>query len=127
MGLGFRSPAMNIGLSFATLFPLWGLLLAIATPLHWTPPHFLVLGVFEISYGLTRAWVAGRDLYRLGHQRAELSFVCHGVWSFRSELVHSSGILCFSRFSCSLFRSWCWFRFSIFHSSVSEILFRREG
>jgi tetratricopeptide (TPR) repeat protein len=51
-GLGFSFSRDEYRAHIATLFPLWGLLLAIATPLQLTLPHFLVLGVIEISYGL---------------------------------------------------------------------------
>ncbi len=36
----------------AVLFPLWGLLSLIAAPLQWIEPRFLVLSVFEISFGM---------------------------------------------------------------------------
>jgi hypothetical protein len=34
------------------LFPLWGLLLLLASPVQWLVPHFLVLGIVGISAGL---------------------------------------------------------------------------
>ncbi len=34
------------------LMPLWGLLFLIAAPIQWIVPHFLLIGIFEISIGL---------------------------------------------------------------------------
>jgi tetratricopeptide (TPR) repeat protein len=51
-GLGFSFSRDEYRAHVAVLFPLWGILFAIATPLHWILPHFLALGVFEIGAGL---------------------------------------------------------------------------
>ena len=51
-GLGLSFSRDEYRAHVSTLFPLWGILFAIATPLHWFLPHFLALGVFEIGTGL---------------------------------------------------------------------------
>jgi tetratricopeptide (TPR) repeat protein len=51
-GLGLSFSRDEYRAHVAALFPLWGLLFAIAAPLHWVLPHFLALGVFEIGTGL---------------------------------------------------------------------------
>jgi tetratricopeptide (TPR) repeat protein len=37
---------------FSALFPLWGLLLLITSPLQWLLPQFVVVGIFAVTVGL---------------------------------------------------------------------------
>ena len=86
-GLGFSFSRDEYRAHIATLFPLWGLLLAIATPLHLTLPHFLVLGVIEISYGLIGLGLLG-GIYT--------------VWAIK-ELNYVSSVMAFGVFVLTWF------------------------
>jgi len=60
-----KNPAFNVSpteyrLHVSVLMPLWGLLFLIAAPLQWAVPHFLVIGMLEISTGFfIRSILAG--------------------------------------------------------------------
>ena len=52
-----ESPGISISwreyrMHVSVLLPLWGLLFLITAPVQWIVPHFLIIGMFEISVGL---------------------------------------------------------------------------
>jgi hypothetical protein len=51
-GFHLSVSALQYRAHIAVLFPLWGLLNLIAAPLQWLEPRFLILWVFEISFGM---------------------------------------------------------------------------
>jgi tetratricopeptide (TPR) repeat protein len=51
-GLGFSFSRQEYQTHVSGLLPLWGLLFLICAPLQWLVPHFLIIGVVEISIGM---------------------------------------------------------------------------
>ena len=51
-GLGFSVSRREYQAHVSALLPLWGLLFLICAPLQWLVPHFLVVGLVEISIGM---------------------------------------------------------------------------
>jgi tetratricopeptide (TPR) repeat protein len=51
-GIGFFMSGSEYRAHFSSLFPLWGVLSLIAAPLQWLIPHFLIIGMVEISIGI---------------------------------------------------------------------------
>jgi len=51
-GIGMSFSKREYHAHLAVLMPLWGMLLLIAAPLQWVVPHFLVIGMIEISAGM---------------------------------------------------------------------------
>ncbi|MBN1568861.1 MAG: tetratricopeptide repeat protein [Acidobacteria bacterium] len=51
-GLGFSVSRQEYQTHVSALMPLWGLLFFICAPLQWLIPHFLIVGLFEISIGM---------------------------------------------------------------------------
>lgn len=51
-GVGFSISGSEYRSHLSALFPLWGLLFLVAAPLQWLIPHFLIIGIVEISIGI---------------------------------------------------------------------------
>jgi tetratricopeptide (TPR) repeat protein len=51
-GVGFSISGSEYRSHLSALFPLWGLLFLVAAPLQWLIPHFLIIGMAEISVGI---------------------------------------------------------------------------
>jgi hypothetical protein len=49
---GFALSARDYVLHVSALLPMWGLLFFIAAPVQWLAPHFLSVGVVDISVGM---------------------------------------------------------------------------
>jgi tetratricopeptide (TPR) repeat protein len=50
-GLGISFSRGEYQSHISVLFPIWGLLFLITAPLQWAVPHFLIIGMFELSVG----------------------------------------------------------------------------
>lgn len=51
-GLGFSFSRQEYQAHVSALMPLWGMLYLFCAPLQWLVPHFLIVGLFEISVGI---------------------------------------------------------------------------
>ncbi|MBN2321764.1 MAG: hypothetical protein JXR49_21985 [Acidobacteria bacterium] len=51
-GHGLLISSREYRLHISSMLPLWGLVFFLTAPLQWIVPHFLLIGVFEISIGL---------------------------------------------------------------------------
>ena len=51
-GLGLSISKQEYQAHVSALLPLWGALSLIAAPLQWLVPHFLIIGIVEISIGM---------------------------------------------------------------------------
>jgi len=51
-GLGLSISKQEYQAHASALLPLWGLTFLVAAPLQWLIPHFLIIGVLEISVGM---------------------------------------------------------------------------
>jgi tetratricopeptide (TPR) repeat protein len=51
-GLGFSVSRQEYRAHVSALLPIWGLLFLITAPLQWLVPHFLIIGMLEISFGM---------------------------------------------------------------------------
>jgi tetratricopeptide (TPR) repeat protein len=51
-GVGFAISGCEYRAHISALFPLWGLLFLVVAPLQWLIPHFLIMGMVEISIGI---------------------------------------------------------------------------
>jgi hypothetical protein len=51
-GRGITVSGKEYRIHVSALLPLWGILFLVAAPVQWIAPHFLVIGVLEVSVGM---------------------------------------------------------------------------
>jgi lipoprotein NlpI len=100
-GLGLYISKQEYQAHVSALLPLWGVLSLIAAPLQWLVPHFLVIGVVEISIGIVIR---------------SILVVVYTLWAIR-KLNYLSGIQALGVFALS------WFTFPIYYLLTSFLSF----
>jgi tetratricopeptide (TPR) repeat protein len=96
-GLGFSISRQEYRTHISALLPVWGLMFFITTPLQWFIPHFLIIGMLEISFGM---------LIR------SLLLLIYTLWSIK-QLNHLSYAQSFGATALS------WFTFPIYYVLIS--------
>jgi hypothetical protein len=96
-GLGLSISKQEYRAHVSALLPLWGMLSLIAAPLQWLIPHFLVIGVIEISIGIVIR---------------SILFIVGTLWAIR-QLNYLSGIQALGVFALS------WFTFPVYYLLTS--------
>ncbi|MEJ2246801.1 MAG: tetratricopeptide repeat protein, partial [Acidobacteriota bacterium] len=91
-GPGISITGREYRVHMSVLLPLWGLLFLITAPVQWIIPHFLIIGMFEISVGfLVRS----------------ILLVLYTTWAIRHlnclSVAQASGIFILSWFSLPIF------------------------
>jgi len=96
-GIGLSVSRQEYQAHVSALLPLWGLVFLICAPLQWLIPHFLIVGVVEISIGM---------LVR------SLLIIAYTFWAIRQlnylSLVQALGVFFLS-----------WFTFPVYYLLVS--------
>jgi tetratricopeptide (TPR) repeat protein len=91
-GPGISISWLEYRMHVSVLLPLWGLLFLITSPVQWIVPHFLIIGIFEISVGfLVRA----------------ILLILYTTWAISRlsclTVIQASGIFILSWFSLPVF------------------------
>ena len=98
-GLGLSISKREYQGHVAALLALWGGLSLIAAPLQWLAPHFLIIGLVEISIGM---------LIR------SILVVVYTLWAIR-RLNYLSGIQALGVFALS------WFTYPVYYALISSL------
>lgn len=98
-GLGLAISKREYQAHIAALLPLWGAISFIIAPLQWLLPHFLIIGIVEISIGM---------LLR------SILVVAYTLWAIR-KLNYLSGIQAIGVFALS------WFTYPAYYALTSFI------
>jgi tetratricopeptide (TPR) repeat protein len=96
-GLGLSISKQEYQAHVSALLPLWGALSLFAAPLQWLVPHFLIIGIVEISIGM---------LIR------SIVVVAYTLWAIR-RLNYLSAVQVLGMFALS------WFTFPIYYLLMS--------
>jgi tetratricopeptide (TPR) repeat protein len=96
-GLGLSISKQEYQAHISALMPLWGALSLIAAPLQWLIPHFLIIGIVEISIGM---------LIR------SILIIAYTLWAIR-RLNYLSAIQVLGMFALS------WFTFPVYYLLTS--------
>ncbi len=99
-GLGLSVSKQEYRGHTAALLPLWGLISLVVAPLQWLAPHFLIIGVLEISIGM---------LLR------SLLIIVYTLWAIR-RMNYLSGIQALIVFVLS------WFTYPVYYALTSFLL-----